>query len=175
MRVLAMDVATVAGWAGDGPNGKPVGGTIIARSEADDVETAYVEYRDQLHGLITLNRPDMLIFESPMPFAGGSKFANIMATAQTVRKLMGLVAITGELAKRMGLDVAEESVSTVRKHFCGDGRAKKPDVQRRCDLLGWSYKDNNHADALALWAYAKAMSDPTWAPNSTPLFGRSAA
>lgn len=173
MRVLAVDCATKFGWACDTPSGdRPLGGTIKLLS--DDCDDAYTEFRQHLREIISVHQPDVLAYEAPLPFAGGSNFANVMATAQTVRKLMGLAAHAGQIGTTLREPPVEADVSTIRKYFTGNGRAKKPEVQQRCLLLGWKFVDDNHADALALWAYVKAMLEPTWSPNSTPLFGRPA-
>lgn len=171
MRVLAVDCATTFGWACDNPSGdRPLGGAVRLRS--DDVDDAYTEFRQHLREIIQVHQPDVLAYEAPLPVAMGSNFANIMARAATIRKLQGLVAHAGQLGTTLREPPVEAEVSTIRKHFCGNGRAKKDEVQARCRLLGWQFVDDNQADALALWCYVKAMLEPTWSPNSTPLFGR---
>jgi Holliday junction resolvasome RuvABC endonuclease subunit len=76
------------------------------------------------------------------------------------RKLMCLAGHTEFVALRRDVRCEEVSVQTVRKHFCGYGRAKKPDVQEQCRRLGWAYADDNAADALAVWAYVEACKAP---------------
>lgn len=159
MTVLALDLASRTGWACDGPPdargaARPVGGSFDLRgSEYGD---RYVDLRDRIVELIQLHRPTAGVFEAPLPFAGGSSFAGAAATSQTVRLLLGFAAIAEETMTRAGLEVFEVNVQQVRKHFCGDPRAKKDDVMRVCRSMGWLPCDDNAADAMAAWDLARA-------------------
>jgi len=42
-------------------------------------------------------------------------------------------------------------VQTVRKAFVGNGFAKKAEVMRRVEMLGWTVDNHNESDAAALW------------------------
>lgn len=83
-----------------------------------------------------------------------------------------LIQMTGALrgaADRAGCRVTLIAVSTVRKAFIGNGRLPgaeaKAAVQRQCRLLGWSYADDNVADAHAIWMWAMSNFHPTWSPS----------
>jgi Holliday junction resolvasome RuvABC endonuclease subunit len=166
--VLALDLATCTGWACDGPpdargNPRPFGGSFELRGSA--YGDRYVDLRDRLVDMIAVHRPDVGVFEAPLPFAGGSNFAGASATSQTVRLLLGLAAVAEETLTRAGLAVYEVNVQQVRKHFCGDPRAKKDDVMRVCRTLGWNASDNNAADAMAAWDMARAALKLGGAPR----------
>ncbi|MBN9497841.1 MAG: hypothetical protein J0H39_13880 [Alphaproteobacteria bacterium] len=158
MPILALDLASVTGWACDGPpdsrgQPRPVGGSFELRgSEFGD---RYIDLRDRITELVSLHKPDTAVFEAPLPFASGSKFAGIQAGANTVRMLLGFAAIAEETLMRLGIEVFEVNVQQVRKHFCGDARAKKDDVIRTCRTLGWNPNDHNAADAMACWDFAR--------------------
>jgi Holliday junction resolvasome RuvABC endonuclease subunit len=90
---------------------------------------------------------------------------------------MALIQLTGALraaAARAHARVTLVAISTVRKNFIGHGRLPgreaKAAVQARCRQLGWDFDDDNHADALAVWAYGMALLYPKWAPQTEPLF-----
>ncbi|MCA3246946.1 MAG: hypothetical protein ING19_20740 [Azospirillum sp.] len=159
MPILALDLATRTGWACDGPadargQARPLAGSFDLRgSEYGD---RYVDLRDRIRDMIAVHQPTVGVFEAPLPFAGGSNFAGAMATSQTVRLLLGFAAIAEEVMSRAGLQVFEVNVQQVRKHFCGDPRAKKDDVMRVCRTLGWAVADHNAADAMAAWDFARA-------------------
>jgi hypothetical protein len=42
----------------------------------------------------------------------------------------------------------------------------------QCRRLGWDFRDDNAADALAIWSYACALIDPQTALKTVPLFNR---
>lgn len=95
---------------------------------------------------------------------------------------MSLIQLTGAIraaASRAGCKVHLVAVSTVRKHFIGvgnlPGKEAKRRVQERCRQLGWSFEDDNQADANAVWAYGMARFYPKWAPNALASIGQRSA
>ncbi len=118
--------------------------------------------RARLADFCALTKPDVVAFEAPI--LGGIQTMNI------VRLLIGLAAIVEQFCHERGIEIIEKDVSTVRKHFCGNGRAKKHDVMQRCTMLQWPYSDNNQADAHALWSLVAAEIDPRHAHRSSLIF-----
>lgn len=120
-----------------------------------------------------LLRPRAIYIEGPMDEIdrehSRATWAALMQLTGGMRTAAALVQCRVELV----------SVYNVRKFFIGTGRlpgeiAKKK-VQERCTELGWEFKDHNHADALATWAFGMSREYPGWAPNQRLLFGRDAA
>ncbi len=156
MQILALDLALRTGWAlGTPADAKPMSGSIqIARQDAS-MAKMFSEWRVILRDFLSLN-PDvtLVIFESPLlPFMKAGN-TNI----QTIRRLIGLAAVTEELLFSLGkYDIREARVSDVRSHFIGSNRHKRAEAKmitaRKCRQLGWEPVDDNAADALALWSY----------------------
>jgi hypothetical protein len=179
--ILALDLATQCGWAVDGFKRNARGDTIPlsgsfragpAIQDGMDHGAAYVDLRDRIVDLVTVHKPRYAIFEAPLPFAGGSN-VKAKASPATVRKLFGFCAVAEEVLTRLEIEVLEANVQDVRKHFCGQARAKKPDVARICRTLCWPFEDDNAADALALWDFARGALK--LGAQSGPLFGERTA
>jgi hypothetical protein len=179
--VLALDLATVVGFAIDGHKRNsrgaiiPISGSFRAGppfQDGMDHGPAFVDLRDRIVDLVTVHTPRYAIFEAPLPFAGGSN-VKVHASPATVRKLFGFCAVAEEVLTRLGVQVMEANVQDVRRHFCGNARAKKPDVQQMCRVLCWPFADDNEADALALWDFARGALK--LGDQSGPLFGGEAA
>lgn len=179
--VLALDIATVTGWALCGPN-RTARGDIIplfgsfragpAYIGEMEYGAVYVDFRDKLVDLVTVHKPRFGVFEAPLNFAGGGETKKGQASVATVRKLLGLCAIAEETFERMGLEVLEVNVQSVRKHFCNDSRAKKWHVRQTCRALGWNAQDDNAADALAVWDFSRASLKLR--SSAGPLYGEAA-
>ena len=148
MNILALDLSKSCGWALCVGWEKPTWGVKeLPRGEHVSEGRVFHEFRQWLTDMIALNAPGLVIFETPI-FGG-----DIPRTAAYL--LIGLAAITEEACEATGTDCAQEVVATVRKHFCGSGRAQKGDVGFRCRQLGWAVTDHNAADALALMSFAR--------------------
>ncbi len=166
--VLALDVATVTGWAFGSvgtvapstsleasagiSDPQPFSGVErIGSKELSDGQF-FAKYESWLQDLIVVNGPDTILYEAP--------YISTDKHIKTARRLLGMAAITEKVASQMRIKVFEANNATVRKHFCGKGSAPRKDLKRlvqiECDRRGWIYADDNEADALALWDYAKA-------------------
>lgn len=175
VRILALDLSSKTGWAAPGPDrSKPVGGVLKIPFDENDNGEAFADLRDGIARLINLNSPTHVAIEAPVPVTSHGRIENLVDKASTVRFLLGTVAIAEEIAWRAGIECVEGRVNEVRPFFCGRGEHSKGAVQARCQQLGWSFQDDNEADAKALWAYATAMLDPTWSFQQTVTIGRKA-
>lgn len=160
MQILALDLALQTGWAiGTTADTKPMSGSIqIARPDAS-MAKMFSEWRIHLRDFLSLNADvSLVVFESPLlPFMKAGN-TNI----NTIRRLIGLAAVTEELLFSLGkYDIREARVSDVRSHFLGSNRHKREEAKmltiRKCRSLGWEPRDDNAADALALLDYQMAM------------------
>jgi hypothetical protein len=170
--ILALDVATVTGFACGRIGEIPVAGSIRFGKHGVRDHVVFGEAINWMHA--TLHEPpDLLIIESMLP-----PDAMRNATSRAVRdRLAGLHGIVKGIAHLRGVgEIAEASVGDIRAHFIGDRRLRRPDAKRyvmqRCKDLGWPCPDDNAGDALALWSYACALIDPRWALQVSPLFNR---
>jgi Holliday junction resolvasome RuvABC endonuclease subunit len=148
--VLALDLATKFGWAFGSGGEHPRSGSValpIYRPR----DARFAAYSDWLADAITTFEPSRIVYEAPQVTNGGTLNATTMETA---RFLFGVCAITDLVAWRRDVPCFDVHLSSVRKHFCNSGHAKKREVIRVCHLRGWSPADDNEADALAIWDYA---------------------
>lgn len=174
-RVLALDIApTKTGYAHDGPDGAPIGGTWRV-SERDkgchgDHARAFQMWLRQLCGSIFApGEIGILAFESPMVRAGGHH-KGAPTNANTVIMQLGLTICAEVVASERSLVCHGGHIGMIRKTFTGTGRADKAMVQQQCRVLGWRFVDDNHADALCVWHWAKSAFVSSYRPHVvTPL------
>lgn len=156
MKVLALDLATVTGFAVGEPCGEPVHG-VITLEGSFGAKCSRLRY--SLWGLIQEHMPDRVIFEQPLhaiPKGGGK--------GPTMRLLQGLTAVAEMVCHDQCVRVFEVATSTWRKHFLGHGGLPSAEAKTYCVQLchdrGWMVVDNNAADACGIWDYACALVSP---------------
>jgi len=176
--ILALDLATVTGWAIGVPGGEPVAGSHRIAEPGAALGRFLAGYSDWLADRITVLEPCMLIFEAPI-------LTGHRTALDTARKLMCLAGVTELIAHRREIPCYEADTGEVTKHFTGRARypgksyqarraAKKRSVMDQCAALGWRAADDNAADALALWTWAEFKLS-THRREMTPLLrGRAA-
>ena len=178
--VLALDVATVTGWALSRPGAKPAptpveivagatidahlsGNKVTCRKGGEDVR-AWRTYHDWLKDMLALHNPDWVVYEAPF-ISGNSKQAN------AAFRLLGFASLTETLCDIAGIQCRKVNNGSVRKHFIGRGTGNRKDLklttERRCRDLGWTFRDDNEADALACLDFA-LMSLGDHAPKPIP-------
>jgi hypothetical protein len=72
----------------------------------------------------------------------------------------GLLAILTKWCEERGIPYQGVPVGTIKKHATGKGNAKKPDMLAAAQSWGFSPKDDNEADAIALLRWRLAQ-EPT--------------
>ena len=172
--VLGLDIATTLGWArGRVDDVAPVCGSIRfgnVRMSAPEIFGNAVRWAEAYIGEL---KPDILVVEgllSPLAMPGD--------TSAAVRdRLCGLHGIMLGVAHNAGVgEIVTASVGDVRNHFIGTRGLKraqaKEAVMQKCQMLGWSVKDDNQGDAAATWSYATALINPKLALRGSPLFNR---
>ena len=171
MNILALDIATVTGWAYGTPGSVPRLGTqrwAPPSSSNADVGCGVLRWASDF---LKMNPVDVLYFEAPFDPRVMGKRTNF----NTTRILVGLPFLIETLfAARNIATIREVPVAAVRKHFLGKnprGEEGKKEVQRRCRQLGWRFDSDDAADAGAVWAYACAIEAPKAAIATAPLFG----
>jgi hypothetical protein len=172
--VLALDLATVTGYARGVVGGTPIAGSIrFGTRESNDGEVfgQAIGWMSKL--LEMAPRPDVIVVEAMLPPG-----AKVGATNSSTRdRLAGLHAIVRGVAHIRGIgEIACYSVGDIRHHFIGDRSLRRAQAKQaivlRCEMLGWQAVDNNAADALAAWSYACSIIDPAQALKVSPLFNK---
>lgn len=160
--VLALDVATVTGWAYGPPGATPAPSQLELSGGADvsqhtsgwkrlagastDQVRKYAGMKQLLSDHFSLFKPSLVVFEAP--YVGG------MTNQKTARMLLGLAAIVEMMCDENGIRCFEANNAEARKYFCGKGGGNRKELKRlvemRCAELGWKYDNDDEADALGL-------------------------
>lgn len=165
--LLAIDQATVSGWAYCRPGEEPVWGHKRMGNPETWEGKVFHNFRVFLYELLDhWGRPDCLVFEAPfVPRYDRSAEAKPM-NPQTLRKAFGWVAHLTQIAEERGIERIEEVQSIeFTKFFTGKGRfagetsadksyAKKSAVVAACKARGWD-ATHDEADALAMLMFAE--------------------
>lgn len=164
--ILALDIATSTGWAYGRPGETPRYGSqswaAKAGETAADDGTVGAAATRWLHSFMTIDKPDLLIYEAPLGAGGRSSKGS---SERTTRRLLGLTFLIETVGVLKGVPssmICEANVQTVRKHFVGQARPAdgKAAVMARCRQLGWAPRTHDEGDALALWDFAGAVMVP---------------
>jgi hypothetical protein len=174
--ILALDVATITGFARGRVGATPVSGSV----RFGNFETKNNAVFGKALAWISKElepqpRPDLVILEALLP-----PDAMKGKTSKAVRdRLAGLHGIMRAVANLRGIpEIAEASVGDIRGHFIFDRAARretaKAETLLQCRRLGWPAEDDHAGDACALFSYACALIDPKTALQVSPLFRRTA-
>jgi Holliday junction resolvasome RuvABC endonuclease subunit len=150
--ILTLDLSTKTGWARWRP-GEPVRhGVHRLPSTGPDVGRFLVAFDDWFRPFLRLEDPAWVVFEAPILTAG-------MTNIDTARKLMSMAAFVEVICRRADVAYREVNNASVRKHFCGTGRARdRKELKQRmmdaCAVRGWQPQDDNAADALGVLDYS---------------------
>jgi hypothetical protein len=163
------------GWALGPVDGEPQCGSVQLASKGASAGAIGAGLMRWLGKQLAENRPDVLVYEAPMPF--GAKLGK--RNAHTDRTLSGLCFLAHTIAFCRGVfDVREASTPAVRQHFIGANCVRqeaKFHTVRKCRALGWlETADDDAADACALWSFQCSMIDPIAGIKVSPLFNRAA-
>lgn len=175
-RILALDLATVTGFAYGKPGERPKTGSVRFGRVGDPRPVSYRAYREwlrkMLDGPATVRAADyfdLVVFESPSMSVMHTGKTNV----DTLKKLIGFSEHTEELCHGI-VELREANVAQVRAFFLGSARIKREEAKRltirKCAEYGWEVGDDNAADAAALWAYQVSCLRPDIGQNMTPLF-----
>jgi len=171
-KVLALDIATVTGWAYGSPGEVPTFGSIRFGKPGGSRAAAYRAFSKWLETEWNVrdHQPDLIVYESPAVPSIMSGRTNI----DTIRLLVGLAEYLEGWCYG-NFELREASVSQVRAHFLGRNMKSaiaKPMTMARCRELGWAVKDSDEADACALWDYQCRFLRPDLASKTAPIFSK---
>lgn len=171
--LLALDVATVTGFAWGPVDGTPKADCIRFGGKDPLDDDVWVAGMKWLHNFLKVVQPDVVALEAPIMSsapAGGSN-------PHTQLRLTGLQAVLRTVvAVNLPRPAKLVHVQSARKFFIGHGNLRgqeaKSRVKRRCIDIGWITEEDatyDKCDALCVWAKAAGDLSPTFAANFTPL------
>ena len=166
MIILALDQATVTGWALVTGAGAVIASGIWKladpRRTGESRGMRYIRFEHQLRSALERWKPALICHEQTLLRGGAAtEIAN------------GLKALILKLAAESGTEVSCVHTSELKKFATGNGRAEKADMIKACiSLSGVSPSDDNEADAvlIGLWASAKygTFLAPEWEKKKAP-------
>lgn len=148
--ILALDCATLTGWAVGRLNGdgwKLVESGIVSfdtrRGESPGLR--FMRFRSWLVEMWRIAGPfDLAIFEQAHHRGGAA-----------TELCVGMTTRVSEFAAEHGIEHASVHTGTLKKAIAGSGAADKPTMIRRAiEIWGKHPTDHNEADALCLLRYA---------------------
>lgn len=152
MTVLSLDLATNTGWASGDPADRPRFGTHTLPSTGDDVGRFLFVHREWLTAFIQIEHPAFVVYEAPI-LPGQTNKA-------TVIKLMSLAGLTELICRDLQVRCFEVHLQSVKKFLAGSGRATKPDMVAAARRFGFDVRNDNEADAIAIWGHAVSLKFP---------------
>jgi hypothetical protein len=177
MLVLALDLATTAGFAYGVVGGVPFCGSHRFASKGASKPAIFGNALEWTIELLRECKPDVIAIEATLP----TTFVRGRTSKNTNDVLVGLVAIVEAVAYVRGIyKINEHTVSQVRSHFidmnaCAREEAKLYTI-RKCRSLGWlEAADDDAADACALWSFQCSLIDARQALRVSPLFQKGVA
>ena len=172
--ILALDIATVTGWARGQVGETPEFGSLrFGKLRASNNAVFGQAIRWFAETLDAQPRPDIVIIENLLPptaMAGKT-------TADVRDRLCGLQAIARGVCFLRGIyEVQGADVGNVRRHFLGSHALHRDEAKqetlKRCRILGWHAQNTDEADALALWHFGCCLIQPELATQVSPLFNK---
>ena len=168
MIIAALDLATKTGVAVGPLGGQPELWTLDLKSkgEAKFHATRLMQIQGLAHRLISEQGVGFIAIEKP--------FVASHNNWETTLLTIGLTANVLSWAARKGIQVDIIPAQTVAKHFTGSGKMKRDEkkaaILAECRARGWDPKDDNQADAAALWELACSRLSHTHAAATGPIF-----
>ena len=173
MIVAALDLATKTGVAVGPCGGRPELWTLDLKSkgEAKFHASRLMQIQALTHKLIAEHGVSAIVIEKPFVAAHNNW--------ETTLLTIGLTANVLSWAARKGVPVDIIPSQTVAKHFIGSGKMKRDEkkaaILAECRARGWDPKDDNQADAAALWDLACTRLSHAHAAANGPLFRAAAS
>lgn len=171
MLIAALDIATRSGFALGEPGTMPRTDLWRLKKPSEHYDVVGGNMGKKIRDLcfIASSRPDLIVFESPIPpYQGqgsGERENPIRRSIESILLPQRAVGGLQGVAECYGIVVLPANMQTVRKHFTGKARWGSPEATKsaviaRCAALGYvppGFRDDNIADALALWDWACAV------------------
>lgn len=144
MLTLALDLGSTTGFAFCGHKHPGVShGTISLKVDGKFHDSGYMKLFAWLEA-IRANSLDMEVVVEK-PHAGKFFYA--------VQILFGLLAVVHAFCEKHKIALREVSPMTIKKHWCGTGKADKKEMVKRTQQIFPLVTDHNESDSIALLNY----------------------
>jgi len=148
--ILALDLGGCIGWAAAHPGDQPRWGHQFIPEGGPPAAFSFL--RGWLgHHLEALD-PAVVAIEGPIL----NHFGQFKTGLPTAIRLIGYYAIALQLCDERAVRCETYSAVDIKKHFSGNGAAKKPEMVAMALALGWTTEMDDEADALGLLCLAEA-------------------
>lgn len=140
MNILAFDLGTTSGWAAQSEVGFTSGTLSLKPNRYEGGGMRYLRFRRHAVELMDMVRPDVVYYEEVRRHMGVDA-AHIYG---------GLLSALTMLCEERSIPYQGVPVGTIKKHWTGKGNAKKDAMIAEALRRGFTPKDDNEADAIAL-------------------------
>lgn len=161
--ILALDIATVTGWA-EGPiSGKPLAfGSVRLAPEGSCAEAIGAGMLDFIGSRMLAFRPSLIVYEAPIDPRHLKK-----TNLETFLMLSGLPMVMGSVAYKLGLYTFRKvDPGDLKQYWHGKRglprQVVKPLTLRKMRALGYDVHGEDAADAIAVHRYFAAYLDPAY-------------
>lgn len=166
--LLALDISLTTGWAFGGPTDPaPTGGVWRFQEGKHNFPRALVSMRQSVLRVLCNPGITHMVVEAPM------LKIDRWHSAYSLYMLVSLGAVAREVAQERGVPLTDPASNVWRKAVHGHGNLSTDDAKRaaetRCKQLGWSFVDDNEAEAKCIWYHTATQLWPKWPPAKVPV------
>lgn len=163
MNILAIDIGTTTGWARSSRDGSIASGSEkFAPKRMEMAGQRWLKFRAFLGEQRTAAGEIHVIYYEEVMMHGTKQQPNTIAA----HVYGGFLAMLQAWCAANNVPLKPVGVGTVKKHWTGNGAAKKDLMVATAKAKGFHPVDDNHADALAILSLARAIES---APAEQPL------
>ena len=155
--IMALDLATKAGFAYGPPHEPPVSGSHRLKDGEDPPARAYKRLAQWMRDQFCLEIPEAVFVEKPIAFLSGGG-----SNSSTIVMLNALVAVAHGICGCYGVRCVEVPVASVRKRLLGRARVEGDPKRLTLEnlkmrgLLKPDCFDLDESDAVAIHAFASS-------------------
>lgn len=145
LTVLALDLGTTTGWAVATREGRQKSGSFrLDPAKLGGNGRRWIAFREWLTATAREAGGVQAVYFEQVRNHTGTTAAHVYG---------GYMAMLEAWCAANNIPMHGVAVATAKKHWTGNGRAKKPEMIAEAERRGIKVIDDNHADALAILAY----------------------
>lgn len=153
--IVAIDLGSTTGWAAN-PDGVVTSGTLTFRpGRFEGGGMRFVRFRAAMSELISQTGATRVYFEEVHSHGVKSKNGKQITPIDAAHLYGGFLAHLTALCEEMRIPYLGVPVGTIKKHATGKGNANKDAMKAAATARGWTFSDDNEADALWILDWAK--------------------